>query len=191
MSEKKKQIGLVGLFDDSTTLVKAARAVRDAGFEKWDCHTPYPVHGLDGAMGVKRSPIPFICLASGFAGVGVALLMQWWMSAVDYPVRIGGKPLFSWPAFVPIVFELFVLLAAMATTGAVLYFCRLLRWHSPLHDSGLMHHVTSTRFAVVLEAEDAKYSEASAKELLEQAGCTDIHPLLEEVEEDEAEEVAS
>ena len=75
--DKQRHVGLVGLFDDSTSLVKAARAVRDAGFERWDCHTPYPVHGLDGAMGIKRSPIPMICLTSGFVGIGVALLMQW------------------------------------------------------------------------------------------------------------------
>lgn len=179
---RKKPIGLVGLFDDPAMLVEAASAVRDAGFRKWDCHTPYPVHGLDGAMGIRRSPIPMICLGAGFVGAGAALLMQWWMSAVDYPVRIGGKPLYSWPAFVPIVFELFVLFAALATTGGVLFLCRLLRWHSPLRDSGLMHHVTSDRFAVVLEAGDERYTEQGARELLERAGCTEIHPLLEDAE---------
>jgi hypothetical protein len=187
MSDNQQQIGLVGLFDDSTSLVKAARTVRDAGFEKWDCHTPYPVHGLDGAMGVKSSLIPTICLTAGLLGVGAAVGMQWWMSAVDYPVRIGGKPLFSWPAFVPIVFEMFVLFAALATMGGVLFFCKLGRWHSPLHDSGLMHHVTSNRFALVLEARDAKYSEDGARRLLERAGCTDIQPLLEDREEGEGE----
>jgi len=184
MSEKTKTVGTVGLFDEPNELVRAAAAVRDAGFSKWDCHTPYPVHGLDRAMGIKTSPIGIICLASGFVGIGVAVLMQWWMSAVDYPVRIGGKPMFSWPAFVPITFEMFVLFAALATMGSMLWFTKLGRWHSPLHDTGVMHEVTSNRFAVVLEAKDEKYSEEKATQLLTEAGCTDIRPLVEEIEEE-------
>ena len=72
-------------------MVKAAKKVRLAGYQKWDCHTPYPVHGLDDAMGVKPSLIPTICLTAGFAGVGAALLLQWWMSAVDYAVRAAER----------------------------------------------------------------------------------------------------
>jgi len=174
-----KVVGVVGLFDDTESLTHAAEAVRDAGYRKWDCHTPYPVHGLDRAMGIKASPIPTICLMAGFTGVGVALLMQWWMSAVDYPVRIGGKPLFSWPAFVPITFELFVLFAALATMGSILVFCRLGRWHSPLHDSGVMREVTGHRFAVVLGAEDPLFSENEATDLLQRTGCRDVRPLVE------------
>jgi len=184
MADRGKLVGMAGLYDDVKTLVAAAAAVRDAGYRKWDCHTPYPVHGLDRAMGLKSSPIPTICLSAGFLGVGAALLMQWWMSAVDYPVRTGGKPLFSWPAFVPITFELFVLFAALATMGSVLFFCRLCRWHSPLHDAGVMEEVTSSRFAVVLEAKDGLFSEEAARALLEKTGCKDIRPLLETDEED-------
>lgn len=181
-----KLVGMAGLFDDPSALVKAAEKVRDAGYSKWDCHTPYPVHGLDRAMGLRRSPVPTLCLAAGFVGVGAALLMQWWMSAVDYPVRIGGKPLFSWPAFVPITFEMFVLFAALTCMASVILFCRLGRWHSPLHDSGIMPEVTSNRFAVVLCREDNKFSEKSASELLAGAGCSDIRPLYELEEEDDS-----
>lgn len=188
MPEATKNAGLVGIFDDSRSLVRAAEKVRLAGYQKWDCHTPYPVHGLDDAMGVKPSLIPAICLTAGFAGVGAALLMQWWMSAVDYPVRIGGKPLFSWPAFVPITFEFFVLFAAVATMGAMLFFCRLGKWHSPLHDSNVMELVTSNRFALVIQAEDPQYGPERTTALLEKLGCKDIRPLVEELEvEDQAE----
>ena len=100
---RRKLVGYAGLFDDPNRLVEAAAKVRDAGWKQWDCHTPYPVHGLDRAMGLRPSPIPYICLAGGFAGAALAMWTQWWMSAVDYPVRIGGKPLFSWPAFTPII----------------------------------------------------------------------------------------
>ena len=104
MAENKKVVGIAGLFDDTNSLIRAARKVRDEGYTKWDCHTPYPVHGLDQAMGLKPSPLPYICLGSGFVGVAAALGMQGWMSAVDYPVVIGGKEFFSWPAFVPVTF---------------------------------------------------------------------------------------
>ena len=185
MADNKKLVGMVGLFDDPDAIVRAACLVRDTGYRKWDCHTPYPVHGLDPAMGLKRSLIPTICLTAGFIGVGAALLMQWWMSAVDYPVRIGGKPLFSWPAFVPITFELFVLLAALATFGGMIALCRLGTFHSPLHDSGIMKEVTTTRFAVVLDAVDPRFSEDGARRLLEEAGCTDIRPVVEHPEDGE------
>jgi len=131
-------------------------------------------------MGIKSSPIPVICMTAGFIGIAVALYMQYWMSAVDYPVRIGGKPLISWPAFVPIVFELFVLFAALATMGSMLALCRLGKWHSPLHDTGVMHEVTSNRFALVLEARDEKFNEEKTAELLRQAGCQDVRPLVDE-----------
>ena len=184
MADSRKLVGMVGLFDDATSLVHAAEKVRDKGYRKWDCHTPYPVHGLDRAMGLKSSPVPYVTLTAGFIGVGVALLMQWWMSAVDYPVRIGGKALFSWPAFVPITFELFVLFAALATMGSILFFCKQLRWHSPLHDSGIMKEVTTTRYAVVLSSDDPQFSEDKARELLAEGGCEDIRPLEEDVEEE-------
>jgi len=185
MSESMNVVGMAGIFDNPDALVRAADRVRKEGYSKWDCHTPYPVHGLDAAMGIKPSPIPYVCLTAGFIGVGVALAMQGWMSAVDYPVRIGGKPLFSWPAFVPVTFELFVLFAALATMGSVLFFCKLLRWHSPLHDSDIMKEVTSDRFAVVLEAGDSLFSQEEARALLEKAGCDDIRLLFEEDEKEE------
>jgi hypothetical protein len=185
-AERKNLVGMAGIVDDPDTLIHVARRVRDAGWRKWDCHTPYPVHGLDAAMGLPASPVAYLCLGAGFVGAGVALLLQWWTSVVDYPVRIGGKPLFSWPAFIPITFELFVLFAALATMGSILVFCKLGRWHSPLHDSGIMAEVTSHRFAVVLEAKDGLFTETSARRLLEESGCKDIRPVHEIEETDEA-----
>ncbi len=172
-------VGMIGLFDDPDELIAAAERVRDAGYRKWDCHTPYPVHGLDDAMGLKPSPMPYICLGAGAVGASAAMLMQWWMSAVDYPVRIGGKPLFSWPAFVPITFELFVLFAALATMGGMIALCKLGRWASPLHDNGVMQEVTTNRLGVVLDAADEAFTEAEARRMLEEAGCRDVRPLYE------------
>jgi hypothetical protein len=183
---RRKVVGIAGLYDTADEIVHAAERVRDAGWRKWDCHTPYPVHGLDAAMGLKGSPIPVFCLLGGAAGAGIALLMQWWMSAVDYPVRIGGKPLFSWPAFIPITFELFVLHAALITFVAMLICCRLGIFHSPLHDSGIMAEVTGRRFAVVLDARDPKFRATDPRRLLEESGCTDIREVFENLEEDDS-----
>lgn len=183
MADSKKQIGVVGLYDAPESLLRAAEKVRDAGYRHWDCHSPYPVHGLDQAMGLRDSPIPTIGLTAGFLGVAVALWMQGWMSAIDYPVRIGGKPLFSWPAFVPITFELFVLFAAVTTMVSLLLFGRLGRWHSPLHDSDVMAEITSHRFAVVLEGSGENDSSERAAALLASTGCRDIRPLYEEADD--------
>lgn len=183
MSENKALVGMAGVYDNVDALMSAAAQMRDAGYTKWDCHTPYPIHGLDRAMGLKPSPVPLICLTSGFVGAGAAMWMQWWMNAKDYPIIIGGKAFFSWPAFVPITFELFVLFAAVSITIALIVLCRLWRWHSPLYDAGVMAEITRDRFAVVLEAQDERFSEAQARAMLEKTGCKDIRPLYEPTEE--------
>jgi hypothetical protein len=152
MADSQKLVGMAGLFDDPDALLHAAEQVRDAGWKKWDCHTPYPVHGLDGAMGIRPSPIPYVCIGAGLFGAASAMLMQWWMSAVDFPVRIGGLGV----------------------------------WHSPLHDSGIMAEITSSRFAVVLDAADEHFQEDEARRLLAAAGSKDVRPVYENEEEDEA-----
>lgn len=175
-----RTVGTIGLFDSADALLKAAEKVRDAGYRKWDCHTPFPVHGLDEAMGLRPSPVPYFTITAGFVGVAVGLALTGGLSVWHYPIQVGGKALFSWQAYVPIYFELFVLLAALATMGSMLFFCRLGRWHSPLHDSNVMQEVTTERFAVVLDASDERYTEEGARSLLAAAGCRDIRPLVEQ-----------
>jgi hypothetical protein len=97
-------------FDNTIDLLEAAAKVRDAGYRKWDVHSPIPIHGMDDAMGIR----PTILLGWYWVrtvGMAVALLMQWWMNAFDYPILISGKPLFSLPANIPVTFELTVLSA--------------------------------------------------------------------------------
>jgi hypothetical protein len=177
------RVGTVGIYDDVNLLLKAAERVRDAGYEKWDCHTPYPVHGLDEAMGIPESRIPYITLTLGFLGFLTAIALTGGISVLQYPINSGGKPLFAWPAFVPIMFELFVLFAALATLGALVWFGKLGRWHSPLHDSDLMKEITASRFCVVLGADDDRYTDEGAEAILREAGCADVRPLLEEEDE--------
>ena len=105
--------------------------------------------------------------------------MQGGISVFQYPLNSGGKPLFAWPAFVPIMFELFVLFAAIATLAAVIYYGKLGRWQSPLHDSGVMSEITANRYCIVLGADDTNYDASRAEALLRDGGCTDIRPLIE------------
>jgi hypothetical protein len=172
-------LGVAGLFDEPRGLLRAAARVRKAGWRRWDCHTPYPVHGLDEAMGVRESFIPFVTISAGLVGAVAAKTMQWWMSDADFPLIVGGKPLFSLPAFVPVTFEVFVLFGALATFATVLISGRLLRWHSPLHEGGIMAEVMSDRFALFLDASDERFDEEAARRLLSDCGCEDVRTIRE------------
>jgi hypothetical protein len=134
-------------------------------------------------MGLKVSPVANFTLTGGLLGFLGAILLTGGLSVWQYPIRIGGKALFSWQAFVPIYFEMFVLLAALSTMGALFFLCRLGIWHSPLHDSGVMSEIVSDRYAIVLETEDGR-DEGYLTELLEGTGCKDIRPLVQFEEEE-------
>src|SRR6185295_3114542 len=111
-----KPFGVLAEFESSAAIFHACEKVRDAGFRKWDAHTPFPVHNLDKAMGLARSKLLFIVFAMGISGASLAMLLQWWTAAVDYKLIIAAKPLFSWQAFIPVTFEVMVLFSAL---GAV------------------------------------------------------------------------
>ncbi len=115
MAEQKSVFGILARFDSPTALMGAARKMDREGYRSFDCHSPFPIHGMDHAMGMKKSKLGWIVAACGFLGASGALLMQWWMSTVDYPLVISGKPFFSLPAFIPITFELCVLLSGFGT----------------------------------------------------------------------------
>ena len=177
-----RPVATLALYDDTDTLLAAAARVRDAGYRAWDCHTPYPVHGLDEAMGLRPSRVPTITLTAGALGLIAAVALQGGVAAFQYPTNIGGKPLFAWPAWVPIMFELFVLFAALANMACIIVLGRLGRWHSPLHDAGVAHHVSADRFCIVLSARDDRYEPAAAARLLSEAGGREVRVLHEETE---------
>src|SRR3954470_24306994 len=89
---EKQLTGVVGFFDDPNTLVEAMRKVRDQNFQFFDAFTPYPVHGLEAAQGLKRSPLPYVTLVAGVTGCLLAFLLEYWTSAIDWPLNVGGKP---------------------------------------------------------------------------------------------------
>ena len=153
---------LVCVFEREEDLVNAAAASRQSGLTIVDAYTPYPVHGLSAAMGLRPSRLPWLCFALGAAsGVGI-LLFQYWASAVDWPINVGGRPWNSFPAFVPIAFEVIVLVAAAGTVAAFVVLAGLRPWRN----AGVPDpRVTDDRFALVLLARES-------------GGCGAIEQLL-------------
>lgn len=123
---------IVGYYDDEEPLLEAAKKAADKNIKIYDCYTPFPVHGLDDAMGIKRSMLPYVTLVAGFVGLSIAVSLQVWTSAIDWPINIGGKPFNSIPAFIPVSFELTVLFAAHTTVAAFLFWNKLFPGKKPV-----------------------------------------------------------
>ncbi len=153
--KKPELAGVVGFFDSASSLMDATKKIRDANYESFDCFTPYPVHGLEKAQGLKRSPLPFVTMGAGLTGFMCAMLIQYWTSAVDWPLNIGGKPLWSWPAFVPIFFELTVLFAGLCTVGGMF----LLNGFPNTKKRAFDNNITRDRFAIMIDAPKLKSAE--------------------------------
>ena len=122
-------------FDTTAELIEAAKKVRAAGYEKYDCHSAFPIHGMDQAMGLKRSPIGFVVAIMGTIGLLGALGLQWWTSTIAYPLNISGKPFFSFQAFIPVTFALTVLLSAFGAMFGMLAFNKLPQFYHTIFHS--------------------------------------------------------
>ena len=169
---------VVGLFDSAHALLDAIAPVRAAKLGRVEAYTPYPVHGIEAALGLRRSPLAGMVLVAGALGATTALLFQWWMSAVDYPIVVGGKPLFSWQAFVPIMFEVMVLFATFtAGLGMLLLLNRLPLFGHPLLASRAIAGITRDKFALAIEAEGDSFDVSAATAALESAGAAMVEVL--------------
>lgn len=167
---EKKTGGMIAYFDNENELLKAAKQTKLAGYNKFDTISPFPIHGMDEAMELKRSPVPWFTFIAGLIGCSFAVWFQWWTSAVDYPLNIAGKPFFSLPAFVPIIFEITVLLAGLASFGAVLLLCRLPQINPPVLDPDLTCH----KFALYIAENDPDYHEQQIKKHFKNLNAYDI-----------------
>ncbi len=178
--------GVVGFFEGPEEILAAARRVRASQFKDWDCYTPFPVHGMDEAQGLKRSLLPFVTLAAGLTGFLFAFGLQYWTSAVDWPINVAGKPFNSWPAFVPVMFELTVLFAGLSTVGAMFVINGLPNLTKRTPDLG----ITNNKFAIMIDAprasheehpDDApKLDEQKAAEFLKTIGAKDVRSVAAE-----------
>lgn len=172
--------GLLAEYNLPHEMVHAAKKIRDAGFTKWDTYSPFPVHGIDDAMGIKMTVLPWFTLCAGLTGLATAIALQWWTNAFDYPWIISGKPLWSIPANVPIMFELTVLLSAITTLVGMLLLNNLPLPSHPLDQVRRFARVTDDKFFLIIQAIDPKFDEAETKALLEAT-----HPVaVESIKED-------
>ncbi len=178
MDRTEKLFGITALFDNPDSIINAAKEVVSAGYKKFDVNTPYPLHGMDPAMGLKRSKLGFVTLFFGFSGTAFILLFMYWAMSVDYPMVIGGKPYFALPAFIPITFEFTVLLAALSTVfGMIMAFFNLPYNSHPLHDTEYMRRVSVDRYGLVILAEDPLFDEAKVEELYRSLGASEIEKV--------------
>ena len=174
--------GVIAEFESPSALLKAAAMLRDAGYKKFDCHSPFPVHGMDEAMGLKRSPLGWLVGLSALIGTSGALALQWWTSSVDYPLIISGKPFFSYPAYVPVTFALGVLLAAITALVGMLALNGLPRFHHPVFNSKSIYKASDDAFLISIEAADRQFDEEKTAALLESVGGKELEVLLADVE---------
>lgn len=171
-------------FGSAHDVLHAAERVRAAGYVRWDTHTPFPVHGMDRAMGLSDSRLGWIVLACALTGLTGAFVMMHWMNGVDYPTVVGDKPPGApqtVPSMVPILFELTILLSAFGALIGMLHLNRLPRHNHPLFGSERFRAFGDDKFFISIEADDPKFDTVKTRELLEA-----IHAAHVEVIEEEA-----
>ncbi len=163
----KKLYGLMAEFDSATELVDAARAVRDAGYLKTDGFSPFPIHEMDEARGIKRSILPVLVFFGGSPGLLLAVSLQVFTHYIDYPLNIGGRPYLSWISFVPPSFELTILLAGFTAVFGMLFLNGLPRPYHPVFNVPRFALATREKFFLLIEAADDKYDYDQTKAFLQ------------------------
>jgi hypothetical protein len=164
--------GMLAEFDTPEAVVAAAQSAYADGYRKMDAYSPMPVDGLAEAMGFTRNYVSLMVFVAGLSGALIAYMMQWYTSAIDYPIIVAGKPYHSWPSFVPITFELTILFAAGIAVFGMLGLNGLPRPHHPIFNAPNFAAASQDRFFLCIEAVDPRYDEARTRQFLES-----LHPL--------------
>lgn len=184
--------GILAEFETIDTLMSASERVRDAGYKKWEAYTPFPVHGLDTAMGHEPTKLPWIVLACGVTGMTLGTLLVWWTNgntqvdvtglpyiAQSYPFQISGKPAFSLPANIPPIFEMTILFSAFGAVFGMFALNKLPRFHHPVFNSPRFDRATQDRFFIAIDATDPMYDRAGIEKVLSDAGASAVEVLEE------------
>lgn len=170
--------GLLAKFETPEALVAASQRVYEAGYRKFDAYSPYPVQGLSNAMRLKPSPMPYLILAGGLLGGIAGFAMQTYATVIDYPMNIGGKPLFSWPAYIPITFEMIILLAAVTGVLALFFFTRFPQpYHPVFRSEDFNQHASQDAFYLSIEASDAKFDLQQTQRFMQEAGAVQVSEI--------------
>ncbi len=176
---------LLAEYDTTADVIRGAKSLRDAGYKAFEAHSPFPIHGMDAAMGLPDSRLGWIVLACGLTGVTSAWVMMFWMNGVDYPIVIGGKPPGTLPSMVPIMFELTVLLSAFGAVFGMFGLNRLPQHHDVLFYSDRFSAFSNDKFFLSVESGDPKFNLDKTRELLEGTKPQSIE-VIETVEEVES-----
>ncbi|MCE0522287.1 MAG: DUF3341 domain-containing protein [Methylacidiphilales bacterium] len=176
----KKLYAVGAEFANPKELYAAAEKVRDRGFKGWDCYTPYYIHGLDKAMGLKKSLVGLFTFGGGLAGLTGGFLLITITSVYVYPLDTQGKPYFSLPGFVPILDLLMIILSAFITLAGMILLCQLPRLQHPLWEWDAFNRATHDKFFIVIEANDPRFNEKTAIDLLREIGGTNLTFIGEE-----------
>jgi hypothetical protein len=164
-------------FDSSEDLLEAARRTYEEGYRKMDAYTPYPIEGLAEAIGFHRSRIPALVLAGGIIGGLAGFSLQYWINVISYPLNVGGRPLNSWPSFIPVTFELTILCAAFAAVFGMLTLNRLPMLYHPVFNAPRFELASRDHFFLCIEAEDPRFDRQRTRSFLES-----LSPRVSEVE---------
>jgi hypothetical protein len=167
-------VGLMAEYSNVDDVVNATRQVRKAGFTRFDVHSPFPLHGIDPVMGIRPTGLPWLVLLGGLFGLFGGMWLQWYCNAYDYPILISGKPFWSLPANIPVIFECTVLCASITAVFGMLGLNRLPMLYNPLFKSDRFRRVTNDRFFVVIDATDPKFDEQRTADLLRQANALEV-----------------
>ena len=159
--------GMMAEFDTPVALVEAAKRTYQAGYKKIDTYTPFPIEGLAEEIGFHRNEVPLVVLIGGIVGGLTGYLMQYWMSAVDYPLNIGGKPYHSWPAFIVITFEMTILFAGISAVFGMLALNGLPMPYHPVFNVPRFTRASRDRFFLVVFSSDVQYDPAATRQFLE------------------------
>lgn len=165
-----KHFAVIGDFDTPEDLLRAIRTARAAGYTKMEAYSPFPVHGIDEALGEPRSPLGKIVIVCGLTGLSLAVLLQWWTGAIDYKLVIAGKPLFALEPSVPIMFELSVLLSAFGAVFGMFHLNRLPTYYHAFFNYSRAAGASNDRFLLAVDASDERFEAAEVQSFLESCG---------------------
>jgi hypothetical protein len=176
--EREPQVhAVMAEFETPGQIYHAAESLRDEGWTRMEAFTPFPIHGLDHVLGEPGTKVPWVVLGAGVTGAACGLLLQWWTSAVDYPIKIAGKPYFSIPAFIPVTFELTVLFSAIAALLGMLALNRLPQFYHPVFKHSTFARATDDRFFLAIHARDPRFDIEKAQQALSAHGGAHIEVL--------------
>lgn len=176
---EKHIYGIMAEFDTPSELVDAARKVRDAGYTKTDAFSPFPLHEIDEALGVRRSILPFLIFAGGIAGLLSALALVYYVHVWDYPIIVGGRPFFSLTAFIPPMFELTILFSASVAVLGMLLLNGLPQPYHPVFNVPRFALATREKFFLIVEAKDPKYDYEATKNFMQNLNAQEVFDVEE------------